>query len=258
LRIAFDHLGLREPYEKAVRFAHEFDLNNLSNYMLYNFHDSPADLFERMFLNVRLNEELGIRIYSFPMRYQPTDLPDRSHIGPKWNRYLLRSIQIILQATHGVVSGEPEFYKAAFGSSQIEFDEILSRPHHMVFHRHWYERYDGRAELDEFQAEQRRLSDSQRAELLAFLSDRNPAEYSRDLDELDPSLRGVARFHLPLSKAREFEIQEIQRRRLRVDPVVNIGLTSEEIVEDAGLDDDAFAATRRAARSSRPLASRVA
>ncbi len=117
LRIAFDHLGLKEPYEKAVRYAHHFGLNDLSNYMLYNFHDSPLDLFERMYLNVRLNEELGIRIYSFPMRYQPTDLPDRSHVGAKWNRYYLRSVQIVLQATQGVVSGEPEFYRAAFGSN---------------------------------------------------------------------------------------------------------------------------------------------
>src|SRR5262249_49378097 len=58
LRIAFDYLGQKEPYKTAVRFAHEFGLNDLSNYMLYNFHDSPADLFERMYLNVRLNEEL--------------------------------------------------------------------------------------------------------------------------------------------------------------------------------------------------------
>ena len=49
--------------------------------MLYNFHDSPSDLFERLRLNVTLNEELGIRIWSFPMRYQPTDLPERTHIG---------------------------------------------------------------------------------------------------------------------------------------------------------------------------------
>ena len=53
------------------------------------------------------NEELGIRIWSFPMRFQPTDLPDRSHVGKKWTRYQLRSMQLILQATHGVVSGAP-------------------------------------------------------------------------------------------------------------------------------------------------------
>ena len=137
------------PYETAVRYAHEFGLNDLSNYMLYNFHDSPADLFERMYLNVRLNEELSIRIYSFPMRYQPTDLPVRTHVGPKWNRYYLRSVQLVLQATHGVVSGEPEFFKAAFGATQEEFEDILSLPHHMIFNRHYYERYEGRGELDD-------------------------------------------------------------------------------------------------------------
>ena len=48
LRIAFDHLGLKKPYEKAVRYAAEHGLTKLSNYMLYNFHDDPADLFERI------------------------------------------------------------------------------------------------------------------------------------------------------------------------------------------------------------------
>ena len=131
LRIAFDHLGLKKPYEKSVRYAHEFGLNDLSNYMLYNFHDGTADLFERMYLNVRLNEELGIRIYSFPMRYQPTNLPDRSHIGAKWSRYFLRSFQIILQATHGVVSGEPEFYRLGlrFHARGIRRHPVPASPH---------------------------------------------------------------------------------------------------------------------------------
>ena len=125
LRIAFDHWGLRKPYEQAIRYAHEFGLHELSNYMLYNFHDTPADLYQRMSLNVQLNEELNIRIWSFPMRYQPTDLPDRSHIGEKWTRYQLRSLQTILQATHGVVSGEPQFFKRAFGPAQAEFEDLL-------------------------------------------------------------------------------------------------------------------------------------
>ncbi|MYK87820.1 MAG: radical SAM protein, partial [Acidobacteria bacterium] len=117
LRIAFDHLGLRRPYERAVRYAAEHGLTRLSNYMLYNFHDDPADLFERMRLNVRLNEKLGIRVWSFPMRYLPTDRPDRGHVGEKWTRYQLRSLQLILQATHGVVTGAPEFFKRAFGDT---------------------------------------------------------------------------------------------------------------------------------------------
>ena len=80
--------------------------------MLYNFHDSPQDLYERMRLNIDLNEELGIQHLSFPMRYQPTDMKDRSHVGEKWSRYFLRSMQIILQATHGIVSGRRIFSDA--------------------------------------------------------------------------------------------------------------------------------------------------
>jgi hypothetical protein len=238
LRIAFDHLGLKVPYETAVRFAHEFELNDLSNYMLYNFHDSPADLFERMHLNVLLNEELSIRIYSFPMRYQPTDLPVRSHVGPKWNRYYLRSVQLVLQATHGVVSGEPEFYKAAFGATHEEFEEILSRPHHMIFNRQWYERYEGRGVLDDYRVQLHRLSPSERSELIVFLSARNPAEYVRDLRELSTSLRRVARFYVPLAKEVEANICDLQRARLKAERTAQINLTSEEIVEDAGLEDD--------------------
>src|SRR5262249_14830668 len=184
------------------------------------------------------NEDLGIRIYSFPMRYQPTDLPNRSHVGPKWNRYFLRSVQIVLQATHGVVSGEPEFYKAAFGSSHTEFEDILSRPHRMIFYRHWYERYDGRAEFDEFRSQFTRLSSPERAELLQFLSQKNPAAYTLTLHELPFNLQGVARFYIPISKKREADIRKLQKARVKSIKQADIRLTSEEIVEDAGLTDD--------------------
>lgn len=240
LRIAFDHLGLKNPYELSIRYANEFGLNDLSNYMLYNFHDTPQDLFERMYLNVRLNEELGIRIYSFPMRFQPTNMPDRSHIGAKWNRYHLRSMQIVLQATHGVVSGEPSFFRVAFGSNFEEYEEILSRPHHMIFNRHWYERYEGRAELEEFQSQSKVLTPSEHVELLEFLSGRNPAEYSRDLRDLPANLSRVARFHLPLTKEHEERIRVTQRARIKGEPEIDVRLSIEEIVEDAGLDDDAM------------------
>jgi hypothetical protein len=250
LRIAFDHLGLKAPYETAIRYAHEFGMNDLSNYMLYNFHDSPADLFERMYLNVRLNEELKIRIYSFPMRFQPTDLADRSHIGPRWNRYLLRSVQLVLQATHGVVSGEPEFFKAAFGATHDEFEDILSRPHHMIFNRQWYERYEGRAELDEYRVAFRRLSPSERAELLAFVSAHNPAQYAPNLRDLPANIRAVARAYVPMEREHELEVRRVQRLRLQNERTAVMNLTSEEIVEDAGLNDEEIAA-QVAARKTR-------
>jgi hypothetical protein len=251
LRIAFDHLGLKAPYETAIRYAHEFAMNDLSNYMLYNFHDSPADLFERMYLNVRLNEELKIRIYSFPMRFQPTDLADRSHIGPKWNKYFLRSVQLVLQATHGVVSGEPEFFKAAFGATNDEFEDILSRPHHMIFNRQWYERYEGRGELDEYRAGLRRLTPSERTELLAFVSSHYPAEYASNLGGLPANIRAVARAYVPLQRERELEIRRVQRIRLENERAAVVNLTSEEIVEDAGLEDDELASGPAARKTKR-------
>jgi hypothetical protein len=240
LRIAFDHLGLKGPYEKAIRYAHEFGLGELSNYMLYNFHDTPADLFERMRMNVALNEELGIRIWSFPMRYQPTNLPDRSHVGEKWSRYQLRSLQIILQATHGIVSGEPEFFKRAFGDTHDEFESILLRPHHFIFNREWYERFDGKSELEDYQTEMQSLTAGERAELLSLVSSRDPHEYG----ELQPladsaNVRRVLRFYHPLPKRQEAAIWAKQKALL-AQSSDELGIAEDERVEDAGLDDNVF------------------
>lgn len=242
LRIAFDHIGLRKPYEQAVRFAHEFGLTELSNYMLYNFHDSPADLFERMRLNVALNEELDIRIWSFPMRFQPTDLPNRSHVGEKWSRYQLRSMQLILQATHGVVSGAPVFFKRAFGDSYQDFEDILLRPHHFIFNRDWYERLNGKPEFDEFTSEFRQLSTSDKAELVALLSSVEPRHTGKLAKQASNSqLRKILHFYKPLPKGEEAEIWSVQRN-IDYSPV-----PEDERVEDAGLsdasEDDLLAAT---------------
>jgi hypothetical protein len=192
-----------------------------------------------MHLNVRLNDELGIRIYSFPMRYQPTDLPDRSHVGPRWNRYYLRSLQLILQATHGVVSGEPVFHKAAFGGTADEFEAILARPHHMIFNRHWFERYEGRAELSAYHRDIKRLSASDRGDLLAFLSSRNPAEYAKTLSTLPARIRHVARYYVPLTRRQELKIRATQQARRGLDRIIKIPLAPDEIVEDAGLEEGA-------------------
>lgn len=240
LRIAFDHLGLKKPYEQAIRFAADVGLHDLSNYMLYNFHDGPSDLFERMRLNVTLNEELGIRIFSFPMRYQPTDLPNRSHIGENWNSHYLRSMQVILQATHGIVSGAPEFFRTAFGDTFEEFENILLRPHHFIFNRFWYEQYGGRSEFDDYQSEISLLKDSQKQELIEFLVSRDKKLYERDLTDLPKGrLRSLARFYIPLSKNEESEIWSAQRE-LRRQNLQDYLVPDEELVEDAGIHDEAY------------------
>lgn len=255
LRIAFDHLGLKMPYEKAVRYAHEFGLMSMSNYMLYNFHDSPADLFERMRLNVTLNEELGLRIWSFPMRYQPTNLPDRTHVGEKWTRYQLRAIQIILQATHGVVSGDPTFFKRAFGNTVDEFHDLLMRPHHFIFNRDWYDTLGGKAQFTEYQKEFKKLSDSERAELLGLISSADPSELRGQVALATTSrVRSIMKHYLPLTKEEEADIWARQRAMKQQDDP-SIIVPDEERVEDAGLNyEEAPVTTASRARKKKVMA----
>lgn len=237
LRIAFDHLGLKEPYEQAIRYAHENGLTELSNYMLYNFKDSPADLFERMRLNVHLNEELQIRIWSFPMRYQPTDLPERSHVGPKWTRYQLRSMQIVLQATHGVVSGAPQFFKRAFGDTAKDFEKILLLPHDFTFNRDWYERFDEKQELHQYLEVATKLDANDRAELLSLLSSVDPREITLlPNSATNERVRNVLPFYIPKPKNELFDIWRKQRELLDAEQIELDTLSDDERVEDAGLE----------------------
>ena len=237
LRIAFDHLGVRKPYEQAVRYAAEHGLTELSNYMLYNFHDGPADLFERMRLNVSLNEELDVRIWSFPMRYQPTDRPDRGHVGDKWSRYQLRSMQIILQATHGVVSGAPDFFKRAFGDTFEDYERILLLPHDFIFNRDWYERSDPEERLSAYKAEFAKLDNYERTELIELLSSCDPRAYAGlGTQATTTALKRVLCFYIPRSKEELFAIWAEQKEVARNMSTVDLGLPEDERVEDAGLD----------------------
>ena len=242
LRIAFDHIGVRKVYEKSIRMAADNEITALSNYMLYNFMDTPADLYQRMRLNIDLNEELGIRIWSFPMRYQPVTLKDRSHVGKRWNRYYLRSFQIMLQATKGVVSGSPSFFMRAYGGNAEEFERLLRLPHAFIFHRQYFEEGEGRAYREEYESLRRSLSESQENELIHLLA--NPPNgyaigprHSRQLADdqtIDRQIRQLMAFY-------ELDTREEAKtstRQLMSQMIANSRYPEEdEIVEDAGLFD---------------------
>lgn len=236
LRIAFDHWGLQRPYTKAVRYSADAGLNKLSNYMLYNFKDTPNDLYRRMRLNIDLNEELDIRIFSFPMRYQPVTLKDRSHVGEHWNRYYLRSIQLVLQATHGVVSGAPDFFKRAFGAYEEEFFDILSRPQHFIFNRDWYEQMGGIGEFEQFQVEWSQLKEGEREELLGKLSNSTPSQY-HTLKFRSRKLRSIHQFYLPPDKDQLQEIWSIRKEQKPIYQGISSDIPDDERVEDAGLEE---------------------
>jgi hypothetical protein len=139
LRIAFDQWSMRRAYETAVREAAAAGITNLSNYLLYNYTDKPIDLYRRMKRTIELCDELGVVIYSFPMKYHPIDDPNyfrnREYIGKYWCRKYIRAVQAVLTATHGKIGRGTQFFEAAFGHDELQFEEILNMPEVLIIRR---------------------------------------------------------------------------------------------------------------------------
>lgn len=142
LRIAFDYWGIRKQYENAVRLAAKYNINRLSNYLLFNFKDKPEELYNRMKINMELSEELDIHIYSFPMKYIPLfgeEAKDRQHIGKYWNKKFIRAIQSISNVTRGIVPPERSFFEKAYGKDESEYFELLYMPETFIIYRKVFE-----------------------------------------------------------------------------------------------------------------------
>lgn len=139
LRIAFDNIAFEKKYIYAVRLAHKHGINEISNYILFNYKDKPEDLYKRLECNIKLNQELGIKIFSFPMKYSPVERTDRLFVGRHWNTKYLRAISAILHVTQGVVAAGTSFFYKAFGNNLEEYFEILAMPRDMIMYRFHYE-----------------------------------------------------------------------------------------------------------------------
>lgn len=166
LRIAFDHIKFKKLYSSKIKLAAKYEIKNLSNYILYNHDDTPEDLWNRLKINIQLNKEYGLKIYSFPMKYIPLNAKDRSHINEKnWNWQFLRGVQRILNVVKGIVMPGEEFFHRAFGESPEEFREILYMPEWILMNRG---REAGNIEI-EWRKAFRRLSDNERGKFLEIL-----------------------------------------------------------------------------------------
>lgn len=140
LRIAFDHWNERKYYVRAIKMAKKNGITQMSNYLLYNFNDNPIDLYRRMLLNIDLCEALDVNIYSFPMKYHPImdkkwftnrDYIDQAH----WSRKAIRTIQAILNSTHGKIGKGRTFFFKAFGRTEEEFLELIRMPEAFIIKR---------------------------------------------------------------------------------------------------------------------------
>ncbi len=142
LRIAFDHYDTKEVYVRAIRMAAVAGIDHLSNYLLYNYEDHPEELYLRMKINVDLCDELGVAIYSFPMKYHPIRDPkyfrNRDFVGVHWNRKFVRAVQAVLNATKGKIGRGKSFFTEAFGQDVDGFFDILWMPEKFIIERMKY------------------------------------------------------------------------------------------------------------------------
>lgn len=143
LRIAFDNIKLKKLYIEKIKLAHKYGIRHLSNYILFNYKDTPEDFYERLRINIELNDKLGLSIYSFPMKFVPLNAKDRRYIAPHWTKTQLRGVQCILHATHGVVGPKRPFFEKAFGKDVSKFKYIIEQPEEHIFYRNKMEEYKG-------------------------------------------------------------------------------------------------------------------
>lgn len=143
LRVAFDSMAYEKPYVNAIKLAQKFGINHLSNYILYNEKDKPVELYQRLKINVELGSELGINIYSFPMKYHPITGEyrlNREYLGTHWNRKFIRAVQAILNATKGKIGNGKSFFYKAFGEDEDYFcNRLLYMPETYILFRLFFE-----------------------------------------------------------------------------------------------------------------------
>lgn len=177
LRIAFDSISQAKIYIKAVKLANIYGFRDISNYMLYNHNDKPEHLWERLYINANLRKELGINIFSFPMKYIPISRTDRGHLGKYWNKKYIRAIQSILLVTKGIASTTRGFFEKAFGNTIEEYFEILMMPEDFIIYRKHFEKKLGLTE--EWSSLYRSINELERLLLLESIKNNKP-EYLKD------------------------------------------------------------------------------
>ena len=182
LRVAFDDVKTEKAYTKALEMSVKHGMKDFSNYLLYNYKDKPEELYHRMRINVDLCEQLGVSIYSFPMKYHPLrdeHSHDRDYIGKHWNRKYIRAVQAILNATKGKIGRGVSFFEKAFGRNEEEYMELLIMPETFLLFRFFFEHLGYTQKWREAMSE---LTDEERKELypIIFKNDFNHIEEITD------------------------------------------------------------------------------
>ena len=169
MRIAFDRMAEKQDYINAVKLAKKHGFNDFSNYMLFNWNDSPRDLHERLKINIDLNQkwrnerkkgDKSAKIFCYPMRYAPINEKNKVHENRKrdyvkeqdfsgerdllknasWTKRFIRNVEIMKSAVHGAISSTPSLALRTIGENYEEFIANLYMPAELLRNRNKYEK----------------------------------------------------------------------------------------------------------------------
>ena len=169
-RIAFDNIETKDTYILAIETALNNNIRYFSNYLLYNYKDKPEDLWERLNININLCEKHKndkISLFSFPMKYASITDTDRKYVGEHWCKKYLRSINVILNVSSGIVAKEKDFFERAYGRDKQEFLQILTMPDDFIRYRTFFE---SNRLTEVWKKEYIKLSSDDKLELINVLS----------------------------------------------------------------------------------------
>lgn len=204
LRIAFDHLALKDEYVKALTMCREQGIKNFSNYLLYNFNDQPVELYKRMEINVLLCDELQANIYSFPMKYHPLygeHSHDRDYIGKYWNKKYIRAVQAVLNSTKGMIGRGTSYFYKAFGNNVDEYRTLLEMPDTFIIYRFFFEWLSSKQHPFSIQGwvdAMNALTKEERDEVFSIIHAPNFSQWNKTDNMHTESVNNVLRFYANL------------------------------------------------------------
>ena len=209
VRLAFDHMNQQKQFEEAIKLLFDAGFKDFTVYVIFNFNDTPAELYYRLKVIRDLNKSLGCRITGYPMRYSPTNSVKRKYVDDNWSWKELRNIQCMINPTHGIVSPNPDYFDYVFGKNEEDFLSIMSMDEKDVTYRNKNE-----------------LIDDDKYQLLPPLTD---TEYL----ELKESIKNEG-LHYPIVVDESgFILDGFHRKRVCVE----LGITDYEVIVKSGMDE---------------------
>lgn len=137
LRFGFDNMSLDGVIQPVIRMMAKRSWFKFQYYTLYNYKDTPEDLYYRIKQSPILKEKYNIEVTAVPMRYHPIlDVASgRDYVGRHWNAQALKGFMAIISrhsqygqisTVGGSIFSATEEFEYWFGKDEKEFVRLIN------------------------------------------------------------------------------------------------------------------------------------